>query len=622
MVTTATNGTLTINPDSTVTYTPFANYQGADSFAYTISDGQGETATASVTVAVNPVNDAPVAVDDSATTLEDTPVTVAVLANDSDVDGDVLMVTAATMPAFGTAVINPDNTITYTPHADYYGIGGLPPDSFNYTISDGSGDTSTAAVFITVIPVNDAPVAVDDAAVTAENTPVTVDVLANDSDVDGDVLSVIAVTPPLHGVAVINPDDTVAYTPAPGYSGSDTFGYTVSDGQGGTDSAIVTITVTSVNDNPVANDDAATTLEDAPVTIDVLANDSDADGDIFTISSVTQPAHGAVVNNGGNVTYQPDANYYGTDSFSYTISDGQGGSDTATVAVTVTPVNDNPIAVNDTATTLENTPVTIAVLSNDSDVDGDALTVVSVAQPGSGSVIINPDNTVTYTPDAGFSGTDSFSYDIADGQEGTDTASVTVNVTPTAAPCDLYPIALHEDTLDGVEVGDLLEDIMNGENSGNFGWLTWTGDNGVPSLIASLTPPGNSHTYINPNNPNDHVVSVGDWVEGKPGVSNAKGIRDALNHLKTIDIVVPVWDEVQGNGANVVYRVSAFAIVRLVDYQLPKQDRISAIFLGYASCNGAMSAIDAGQTLVGFDLSWQLAQEMDRVRRNTWLLEG
>ena len=619
-VTTATHGSVVINPDNTITYTPDANYHGADSFSYTISDGQGETATASVTVAVNPVNDAPVAVDDSAVTAEDTPVTVVVLANDSDVDGDGLTVVAVTMPAFGTATINPDNTITYAPAPNYNG-----PDSFSYTIDDGNGDIDTALVTITSTPVNDAPDAVDDATVTDEDTAVTVDVLANDSDVDGDDLSVTAVTTPLQGSAIINPDNTVTYTPAAGYNGSDSFSYTISDGHGGSDTALVTITVTSVNDNPVANDDAATTPEDTGITMDVLANDTDADGDSLTIGSVTQPAHGSVVNNGVDVTYQPNANYYGADSFTYTISDGHGGSDTASVAITVSPVNDSPNAVNDTANTSQDTAVTIDVLANDSDVDGDSLTVASVTQPPAGFAAINPDNTITYLPDVGFNGVDSFTYTVSDGHGGSDTAVVTVNVTPGSSPCELYPIALHEDTLDDAEVGDLLEDILNGENAGNFGWLTWTGDNGVPTLVASLTPPGNSYTYINPYDPNDHVVSAHDWVEGKPGVSNARSIRDALDVLKGIDIIVPVWEDVQGNGANVSYRITEFARVRLVDYQLPKQDRISVIFLGYASCgqdddgDGEMSAIDMERIIVDLGRLQPLARNVTVTRQDDWL---
>lgn len=134
--------------------------------------------------------------------------------------------------------------------------------------------------------------------------------------------------------------------------------------------------------------------------------------------------------------------------------------------------------------------------------------------------------------------------------------------------------------------GDLIEDIFNGAQPGNFGWLTWTGDNGIPSLVTSLNPPGDSMTYINPRNPDDHTVSIGDWVEGRPGVANASPVRNALDRLQTVEIIVPVWDDVEGSGDNTRYRVSNFARIRLTEYQLPGENRITVRFLGYALCNG------------------------------------
>ena len=179
------------------------------------------------------------AVDNSATTAFNTPVTVNVLANDSDPDSDPLTVTGATAPAHGTAVVNANNTITYTPAAGYSG-----PDSFTYSISDGRGGTASATVSITVSPAgNSPPVAVNNSATTAFNTPVTVNVLANDSDPDSDPLTVTGATAPAHGAAVVNANNTITYTPAAGYSGPDSFTYTISDGRGGTASATVSITV-------------------------------------------------------------------------------------------------------------------------------------------------------------------------------------------------------------------------------------------------------------------------------------------------------------------------------------------------------------------------------------------
>ena len=154
---------------------------------------------------------------------------------------------------------------------------------------------------------------------------------------------------------------------------------------------------------------------------------------------------------------------------------------------------------------------------------------------------------------------------------------------PPAPGGELYPIALNEKSLAGVPVGGVINDIYNGIQPGNFGWLTWAGSPSETTLVKSLRAPGNSGTYINPLAPTDHTVSVGDWVQGKPGVTNSKQVRDALDALKQIDITVPVWDQARGTGNNGLYRVVAFARVRLVGYQLPRKNRISAQFLGLVS---------------------------------------
>jgi hypothetical protein len=161
---------------------------------------------------------------------------------------------------------------------------------------------------------------------------------------------------------------------------------------------------------------------------------------------------------------------------------------------------------------------------------------------------------------------------------------------------DLYPIALHIQSLTGVSIGGVVRDIYNGSQFGNFGWLTWAGSPSEPTLATSLTPPGNSSTYVNPKNRNDHVVSIGDWVEGKPGISNSDHVREELDILKTIDIVVPVWDKATSRGNNSLYHVVAFARVRLLSYHLPNQNRITARFLGFVDCDGSTSARVKGHT--------------------------
>ncbi|WP_353347063.1 tandem-95 repeat protein, partial [Litorivita sp. NS0012-18] len=417
---TSPDGDVTINPDGTITFEPAPDFTGEATITYTVDDGQGGTDTAQVTVNVGEVNDPPVAEDDAATTDEDTPVTIDVLGNDTDADGDDLTVTEATSPD-GTVTINPDGTLEFTPNPDFNGEAVI-----SYTIDDGNGGTDTAEVIVTVTPVNDDPVANDDVASTEEDTPVTIDVLGNDTDADGDDLTVTEATSP-DGTVTINPDGTITFEPAPDFTGEATITYTVDDGQGGTDTAQVTVNVGEVNDPPVAEDDAATTDEDTPVTIDVLGNDTDADGDDLTVTEATSPDGTVTINPDGTLEFTPTPDFNGEAVISYTIDDGNGGTDTAEVIVTVTPVNDDPVANDDLASTEEDTPVTIDVLGNDTDVDGDPLTVTEATSPD-GDVTINPDGTITFEPAPDFTGEATITYTVDDGQGGTDTAQVTVNV--------------------------------------------------------------------------------------------------------------------------------------------------------------------------------------------------
>jgi hypothetical protein len=426
-------GSTVINPDGTITYTPGANLSGIDMFVYEISDGQGGTWAALVTVTVTAVNDVPDARNDLPATNEDTPVTINVLSNDIDTDGDTLTITSLTQPAKGTAVLNPDKTITYTPNLNTNGS-----DSFTYTISDGHGGSDTATVSLSVIPVNDPPVAVADSATVAEDGTATIAVAANDTDPENSALTLTAVTQGAHGTVTILTGNQVRYQPAANYSGPDTFTYTIRDPGNLTSVGTVNVTVTPVNDPPVAVADSAATNEDTPATVSVLTNDTDVDGDTLTVSAVTQSANGSVTTNGTTVTFTPAANFYGAANFTYTARDAGGLESTATVTVTVNPVNDPPVAGTDGAATNEDTPVTIAVLANDTDVDGGALSVTAVTQGGNGAVTSNG-TTVTYTPAANFNGGDSFTYTVSDGNGGTAMASVIVSIAavndaPNAAP--------------------------------------------------------------------------------------------------------------------------------------------------------------------------------------------
>ncbi len=292
--------------------------------------------------------------------------------------------------------------------------------------------TSEASDPVTATPVNTAPTAVDDPVTMYEDKVVTIVVTANDSDIDPvDTLSVTALTTPSKGTAVLASGSatTVTYTPTDNLNGPDSFDYTLSDGTA-TATGTVSITITAVNDPPTAMDITPTTNEDTAVDITVVNNNTDPDsGDTVTISSFTSPSNGTTASPSSTTfTYTPDTNYNGSDSFVYTLSDGTATA-TGTVTITVTAVNDAPTAVNDTATTGTDTAVDIKVVANDTDVEGDTLSVTAVTPPGNGMAGKASDTTVTYTPNAGFSGTDSFDYTLSD---GTDTATGTVTITVTA----------------------------------------------------------------------------------------------------------------------------------------------------------------------------------------------
>ena len=345
-----------------------------------IPSATGWHRTGSVAVTVTPVNDNPTAGNDSVTANGSAATSVAVLANDSDIDGDRLTVTGATAPGHGSATVNGDNTITYQANSLYTG-----PDAFDYTISDGHGGAATGHVAVTVIPSNSPPVAGDDTATVAEDGSVDIAVLANDSDPESGPLSVSAVGPAGHGSVSINGNGTVHYVPAANYNGSDSFSYTVQDNVGFTDTGTVSVTVTPVNDPPTAVNDSVSTNEDTPVAINVVANDTDADGDALTpISTGGSPVGSVSINGNGTIQYAPPPNYSGSDSFSYTVADGHGGTASANVSITVVAVNDAPTASPSAWSTPYGTAVT-ATLSG-ADIETCELSFSIVTKPAHGSL--------------------------------------------------------------------------------------------------------------------------------------------------------------------------------------------------------------------------------------------
>ncbi|MCP4542663.1 MAG: tandem-95 repeat protein, partial [Chloroflexi bacterium] len=296
---------------------------------------------------------------------------------------------------------------------------------------DADGANNSHAAGLTVNDV--APIAGDDAfTVELDSIDNPLTVLDGDSDANGDTLTITAVgTPDSDGTAV-NGSTVVTYTPLAGSLGDEVFTYTISDDNGGTDTATVTVTIIEdVNNWPIALSDTFTVDEDSiDNPFDVLSNDFDPDGDTLTISAVGPLNKGGTAVNGGTIiTYTPLADFYGVETFTYTIGDGNGGFDTSVVSVIVNqgPVGNNPpVAVDDAAVTAWVTPVTVTVLDNDSDPDSDTITVIAVGAAANGTTA-HSTSIVTYTSDPSFTGTDTFTYTISDGEDS-DTALVIVNV--------------------------------------------------------------------------------------------------------------------------------------------------------------------------------------------------
>ncbi len=454
-----------------IDYVPNANYNGLDSFEVQVADGNGGFDTITVNVTINPVNDPPVANDDTGlwATNEDTVLNVSaagVLANDTDPENDPLTVsTADTTSAMGAAVtVNADGSFSYDPTGasavQALDAGDSDSDTFSYTASDGNGGTDTATVTIALTGVNDAPVAVADSYNATEDTNLVVDavtgVLDNDTDVDADdanTLTAVLDTTTSNGALTLNPDGSFTYMPNANYNGPDSFTYHANDGVVDSNIVTVNINVAAQNDPPVANDDSDVTWatdEDNVLNIPatgVLANDTDPESDPLTVSTAdTTSAMGAAVtvNADGSFSYDPtgasavqalDAGDSDSDTFSYTASDGNGGTDTATVTIALTGVNDAPVAVADSYNATEDTNLVVdavtGVLDNDTDVDADdanTLTAVLDTTTSNGALTFNPDGSFTYVPNANYNGPDSFTYHANDGDVDSNTVTVTINV--------------------------------------------------------------------------------------------------------------------------------------------------------------------------------------------------
>jgi gliding motility-associated-like protein len=606
-------GTIRVNSDGTYEFIPFKDWNGTvPDITYTITDGRGNVATAKLKITVSPVNDDPIAVnDDNKTTPEDTPVTVNVLTNDSDLDaGTTLTVTqftidgitgifttTATIPGKGTLTVLSTGEFTFTPDPNFNGV--VP--KITYTVSDGVG-TNTANLNLTVTPVNDPPTVVNETPSTPENTALTGNVLTDgtdDSDVDRNTLSISQFTIdgttypagsivnlPNVGTVIVNADGTYTFTPVTGYFGSlPVITYAVSDGNGGTTNGTLAITVTPVNDPPVVSPESIQIQEDAPATGNLLTNDTDPENNTLSISqftiagvsgtftpgttAVTIPNVGTIqISANGAYVFTPAANYNGiVPNIEYTVSDGQGAFANGNLTIVVAAVNDAPTVTNDTKSEPVNTPIVGNVLSNDRDIEGSALSLTkftiggvdysagtTATIVGVGTVVMNADGSYTFTPETNYIGSPPvITYTVSDGT-ATSTGTLSLTITPIDADGDGIPDATEKGT--GATPRD-------SDNDGTPDYLDTDSDNdGIPDAAEDSACIG-----FLPCTPTD---TDGDGIPDYRDLdSDGDGISDAIEGTTDTDgDGIPNYQDTDSDGDGILDSVEKGLSATPVDTDL------------------------------------------------------
>jgi Ca2+-binding RTX toxin-like protein len=537
---TTTNGTLQFNADGSFVYTPNADFVGSDSFTYTVSDGNGGSATGTVTIVVNNTNDAPVASNVTAIGEEDQaggiPVTPVFTDKDIGVNlSEAFTLSVGSNPSNGSVALNAaGDGFIYTPAADFNG-----QDSFQYIVTDAAGATSIATAEVTVTADDDAPEASDSAAAAAEGGAVVTGAVSA-TDIDNASIAYAATSFAVDGGQstsgtpaglTFNNNGTFSFDPTvAAYNSLDeddvqtiVVTFTATSGPAGaklSDTGTLTITVTGTNDAPTASAVTATGSEDGgAITVTAITADVDAD-DTATFSVSANPANGTVVNNNdGTFTYTPNANFNGTDSFQYTVTDSEGATASATATVTVTAVNDAPVLADTSASGLEDQAISGQLTA--SDVDGDALSYSVASDVSNGTLVLNANGSYTYTPNSDFNGTDSFTVQVSDGNGGTDTATVTLTI---EAVDDV--LTTNVDNISGSPNADVVigteATLQAGDNidlGGGDDLVAVTIDNSNGNDPSLFGPDGNSEAGFVLNNVETFQVTAEDAPDGGTSTS-------------------------------------------------------------------------------------------------------
>ena len=527
-----TFGVLLLNENGTYTYTPVANYYGSDSFVFQVCDTGPLCTTATVNIIIHSENDAPTVLGETVTINEDSSTDGNLEANASDPEGDAMTFSILNGPSTGNFVLNTNGSYTFTPVANFNGT-----VSIQFNVCDTYNACATATLTISVVAINDAPIAVNDIFNTNEDTSLSANVDSNVSDVDGGSLTYTISNSVTNGNLTFNANGSFLYLSNSNYFGTDSFQYSVCDDGGLCSTAIVSITIASVNDLPMANDDFFITDEDVNLSGSAALNDTDADGETLSYNYVSGDTYGVFnLSTNGQFTYSSELNFNGFIFITYSVCDVQNACTQTVLQISVNPINDLPIAINNIFTLEEDGNISDDVGINDSDVENSILTFTFIGAPQNGVLNFNSIGEFNYTPNPNFFGNETIVYQVCDTDGGCSTATVTFNVTPINDP----PIVLSEfvnmieddtrfgdlalndsDQDDDVLIYSIVGNVLHGEfllqSNGVFQYTPTPNYSGMDSVQYMVCDPQNecatAQIVIDVHFMNDTPIAVDESVE-------------------------------------------------------------------------------------------------------------